>query len=269
MKKITITTLESKKKNTEKFCCVTSYDASFAKLVAQAEIETLLIGDSLGNVVQGESTTVPVTIEEMAYHMSCVARGLKTEANQPLLIADMPYMSYVTPEQSIENATYLMQSGAQMVKLEGGDWVLDSVHFLSERGLNVCGHLGLTPQTVDALGGFKVQGTTEEQALEILNQSLALEDAGARMLVLECIPISLAKKITESIQIPVIGIGAGPFTDAQVLVIYDLLGISTGRRPRFVKDYLTHHTGGVLGALQAFKTDIINGNYPQPEHCFE
>ncbi len=269
MSKITITTLESKKKNAEKFTCVTAYDASFAKLVAQSEIETLLVGDSLGNVIQGEQTTVPVTIEEISYHMSCVARGLRDQTNQPLLIADMPYMSYTTPEQTIENATYLMQSGAQMVKLEGGDWLLDSVYYLSERGLNVCGHLGLTPQTVDALGGFKVQGATDAQAEEIFNQAVALEEAGARLLVLECVPTTLAKRITETLLIPVIGIGAGPYTDSQVLVIYDMLGITTGKKPRFVKDFLTGNNSGVLGALQSFHQAVLTGEYPQKEHCFE
>jgi len=269
MSNVTINKLDEKKQNKEKFACLTAYDASFAKLVAQAGIETLLIGDSLGNVIQGEETTVPVTVEEMAYHLSCVSRGLQDQQNRPLLIADMPFMSYSTPELALDSAALLMQSGAQMVKLEGGDWLLDSVHLLSERGINVCGHLGLTPQTVDALGGFKVQGRNPEQAELILNQAISLQEAGARLLVMECVPTTLGKQITEALNIPVIGIGAGPYTDSQVLVLYDLLGISSGKKPRFVKDFLTGHNYGIVGALTAFHDAIISGDYPQKEHCFE
>ncbi len=269
MPKITIKTLDDKCQQNERFACVTAYDASFAKLVAKAEIEALLVGDSLGNVIQGQKTTVPVTIEDMAYHLECVSNGLKNEAFQPFLIADMPFMSYAKPDIALENTTLLMQSGAQMVKLEGGDWLLDSVHMLSERGINICGHLGLTPQTVDALGGFRVQGRNNDQANTMVNQAKALQEAGARMLVLECIPSELGKQITQSLDIPVIGIGAGPYTNSQVLVLYDLLGISEGKRPRFVKDFLTGNKGGISGALTAFRDAVIAGDYPQQEHYFE
>lgn len=269
MSRITINSLDAKKQKNEKFTCVTAYDASFAKLVAAARIETLLIGDSLGNVIHGEETTVPVTVEEMAYHINCVSRGLIGEEYKPLLIADMPFMSYATPEQALDTAAYLMQAGSQVVKFEGGDWLLDSVHLLSERGINVCGHLGLTPQTVDSLGGFKVQGRSPESAKNILNQAISMQEAGARMLVLECVPTALGKQITETLNIPVIGIGAGPYTDAQVLVLYDLLGISTGKKPRFVKDFLTGHDHGVTGALSAFREAVVSGSYPEKEHCFE
>ena len=269
MTKITIKTLDEKSQKNERFACVTAYDASFAKLVANAEIETLLVGDSLGNVIQGEETTVPVTLEEMAYHLSCVCKGLHGQQHQPFLIADMPFMSYATSELALESATVLMQSGAQMVKLEGGEWLLDSVHFLSQRGINVCGHLGLTPQTVDSLGGFRVQGRNAEQAEQLFNQAKSLQQAGARMLVLECVPSLLAKKITEALSIPVIGIGAGPYTNSQVLVLYDLLGMTMGKRPRFVKDFLTGNTQGIAGALKAFRDAVISGDYPQQEHCFE
>lgn len=269
MSNTTINNLDIKKQNKEKFACVTAYDASFAKLVAKAGIETLLIGDSLGNVIQGEETTVPVTLEEMSYHINCVSRGLQDQQNRPLLIADMPFMSYATAEQALDSAAILMQSGAQVVKLEGGDWLLDSVHLLSERGINVCGHLGLTPQTVDSLGGFKVQGREQQQAENILRQALSLEEAGARILVMECVPTDLGQRITEALTIPVIGIGAGPFTDSQVLVLYDLLGISSGKRPRFVEDFLTGHDYGIVGALSAFRDAVISGSYPQKEHCFE
>ena len=162
-----------------------------------------------------------------------------------------------------------MQAGAQMVKVEGGDWLLDSVRYLSERGINICGHLGLTPQTVDSLGGFRMQGRQPEQAKVILEQAKSLQEAGARMLVLECVPTSLGKQITETLNIPVIGIGAGPFTNSQVLVLYDLLGISMGRHPRFVKDFLTGNTQGIIGALKAFHDAVISGSYPEKEHCFE
>lgn len=269
MSKITINTLDAKKQTNQKFACVTAYDASFAKLVASAEIELLLVGDSLGNVIQGEESTVPVTLEEMAYHIKCVHQGLQTQQNKPLLMADMPFMSYATPEQALDSAALLMQSGAQAVKLEGGDWLLDSVRFLSERGINVCGHLGLTPQTVDALGGYKVQGRSPEQAQLILDQAISLQDAGARLMLLECVPSALGKQITEALTIPVIGIGAGPFTDSQVLVLYDLLGISGSKRPRFVKDFLQGNDQGVLGALRAFRDAIISGDFPEKEHCFE
>ena len=269
MTKITIKTLEEISQKNEKFACITAYDASFARLVANAEIETLLVGDSLGNVIQGEATTVPVNLDEMAYHLSCVCKGLHGQQHQPFLIADMPFMSYATPELALDSATVLMQSGAQMVKLEGGTWLLDSVHFLSERGINVCGHLGLTPQTVDSLGGFRVQGRNALQAEDIFNQAMSLQQAGARMLVLECVPTSLGKQITEALTIPVIGIGAGPFTNSQVLVLYDLLGMTMGKRPRFVKDFLIGNNQGIAGALKAFRDAVISGDYPQPEHCFE
>ena len=268
MTQISIKSLDDKKKQAQKFVTVTAYDASFAKLVAAAEIEVLLVGDSLGNVIQGERTTVPVTLEAMAYHMSCVSNGLQTEDFKPFLIGDMPFMTYANTELALESATVLMQSGAQMIKVEGGDWLLDSIHFLSERGINVCGHLGLTPQTVDSLGGFRMQGGNPEQAKQIISQSRALQDAGARMLVLECVPALLAKQVTELLEIPVIGIGAGPDTDSQVLVLYDLLGMSSGKSPRFVKDYLTGNDQGILGALKAYRKEVLSGEYPQPEHCF-
>ena len=269
MSNITIKTLDDKSQQSEKFACITAYDASFAKLIARAEIEALLVGDSLGNVIQGEATTVPVTLEEMAYHLSCVCNGLQGEQHHPFVIADMPFMSYATAELALDSATVLMQAGAQMVKVEGADWLLDSVQFLSERGINVCGHLGLTPQTVDSLGGFRVQGRNPDQADIIINQATSLQQAGARILVLECVPSLLAKEITETLDIPVIGIGAGPYTDSQVLVLYDLLGISVGKRPRFVKDFLTGNTLGITGALQAFREAVISGDFPQQEHCFE
>lgn len=268
MTKVTIKTLQALKQQQQKFACVTAYDASFAALVAQAEIETLLIGDSLGNVIQGQQTTVPVTLEDMVYHIACVANGLRTADYQPLLIADMPYMSYAYPEQAFASATDLMQAGAQMVKLEGGDWLLETVELMAERGINVCAHLGLTPQSVDALGGFKVQGKDQQQAEQILASAKSLAEAGAALLVLECVPASLAAEITQAIDIPVIGIGAGNQTDAQVLVLYDMLGMNTGKAPRFVKDFLTGHDYGVLGALKAYKQAVVSGSFPTEQHSY-
>ncbi len=269
MTKITIKTLDDISHQNKRFACITAYDASFAKLVALAEIEVLLIGDSLGNVIQGQKTTVPVTMDDMAYHLECVCNGLQNQDFKPFLVADMPFMSYATQEIALANTKMLMQSGAQMVKVEGADWLLDSIYFLSERGINLCGHLGLTPQTVDSLGGFRVQGRGDEQEKALLNQAISLQDAGARMLVLECIPSELGKQITASLDIPVIGIGAGPFTNSQVLVLYDLLAITVGKRPRFVKDFLTGNTGGILGALKDFRQAVLTGEYPQQEHCFD
>lgn len=269
MSRITINKLDEIKQQGEKFTCITAYDASFAKLVASSGIESLLIGDSLGNVIQGEKTTVPVTLEEMCYHVSCVSRGLFDAEDHPLLIADMPFMTYATAEQALDSAAELMQSGAQVIKVEGADWLLDSIYMMSERGINVCGHLGLTPQTVDALGGFKVQGRNPKAAEDILNQALAIQEAGARLLVMECVPSSLGQKVTESLDIPVIGIGAGPHTDAQVLVLYDLLGMNLGKSPRFVKDFLSESDSGILGAMKAFRDDVRSGKYPEAQHCFE
>ena len=268
MTKVTIKTLEDLKQQQQKFACLTAYDATFAGLVAQAEIETLLIGDSLGNVIQGQQTTVPVTLEDMVYHIACVANGIRGQAYQPMLIADMPYMSYAYPEQAFASATELMQAGAQMIKMEGGDWLLETVELMNERGINVCAHLGLTPQSVDALGGFRVQGREQNQANEIVSSAKALEQAGARMLVLECVPASLAADITKQLSIPVIGIGAGNQTDAQVLVLHDMLGLNSGKAPKFVKDFLTGHDYGVLGAFKAFKQAVMSGAFPDEEQSY-
>lgn len=261
--------LQSLKQSKERFATVTCYDATFAKLIAQAEIEAVLVGDSLGNVIQGNDTTVPVTMEDMAYHMQCVSEGLRGESNQPLKIVDMPYMSYATTEQTLANAAHLMQSGAEMVKVEGGEWLADTIDALTTRGINVCGHLGLTPQSVHALGGFIVQGRDQSAAAKLLADAKTLQDAGAGLLVLECIPTDLARQVTEALSIPVIGIGAGPYTDSQVLVLHDILGLNTGRVPRFVKNYMENQTGGVLAALEQYHTDVVQGYFPAPEHCYD
>ena len=222
MKTVTINTLNALKEKGEKFPVITAYDASFSRLIEQAGIEVILVGDSLGNVIQGHDSTVPVTMDDMIYHIQSVCRGNR----QSLVIADMPFMAYATEVQAMENAALLMQAGANMVKLEGGAWLEETVLMLTERGIPTCGHLGLTPQSVNKLGGYRVQGRDDEAAMQMIRDAHLLEDAGIDILVLECVPSALAKQITEELHIPVIGIGAGPDTNAQVLVIYDMLGLS-------------------------------------------
>ena len=221
------------------------------------------MGDSLGMVLQGHDSTLPVTIADMAYHTACVARA----QTDTLLIADMPFMTYSTPEQTLNNAATLMQAGAQMVKLEGGVWLSDSIGMLVERGIPVCAHLGLTPQSVNAFGGFKVQGRTPKEAKAILADAVAIQDAGAGLLVLECIPAALASDISRKLDIPVIGIGAGAGTDAQVLVLHDLLGLSE-RTPRFVQNFMRGENS-VQAALAAFVAAVKSGTFPAQEHSYE
>ncbi len=263
MGKITTTTLNKLKANGEKFVCITAYDATFARLVSEAGAETILVGDSLGNVLQGHDSTIPVTVEDMAYHTACVARA-RTDA---LVIADLPFMSYSTPEQALVNATELMQAGAEMVKLEGGTWLSETIHMLVERGIPVCAHLGLTPQSVHALGGYRVQGRTPKGAKSILADAVEIQDAGASLLVLECVPAHLAADISSKLRIPVIGIGAGAGTDAQVLVLHDMLGLSS-HTPRFVHNFMEGQDT-IQGALQAFVTAVKAGEYPRDEHSYE
>ena len=263
MAQITVKTLATLKESGEKFCCITAYDATFARLVSEAGAETILVGDSLGMVLQGHDSTLPVTLEDMAYHTACVARGNRGA----LLIADLPFMSYATPAQTMASATRLMQAGAQMVKMEGGTWLSDSIQMLVERGIPVCAHLGLTPQSVNVFGGYRVQGRTPKGAKNILADAVEIQDAGASLLVLECIPSELAADISSKLEIPVIGIGAGPGTDAQVLVLHDLLGLGD-HKPRFVQNFMAGQ-GSVQDALRAFVTAVKNGDYPRPEHAYE
>ena len=262
MAKVTICTLDKMKDTGEKFVCITAYDATFARIVSEAGAETILVGDSLGMVLQGHDSTIPVTIEHMAYHTECVCRA-STEA---LVIADMPFMSYTTPEQTMLNATRLMQAGAQMVKMEGGTWLSSTISMLVERGIPVCAHLGLTPQSVNTFGGFKVQGRTPKEAKSILADAVEIQDAGASLLVLECIPSNLASDISRKLDIPVIGIGAGPGTDAQVLVLHDLLGLSD-HTPRFVQNFMQGQDN-IQDALKAFVRAVKSGEYPREEHSY-
>jgi 3-methyl-2-oxobutanoate hydroxymethyltransferase len=262
MGNITVNSLQQLKEKGEKFVCVTAYDATFARLISEAGAETMLVGDSLGMVLQGHDSTIPVTIDDMAYHTESVCRA----APDSLVMADMPFMSYTTPEQTMVNATHLMQAGAQMVKMEGGTWLSDTISMLVERGIPVCAHLGLTPQSVNTLGGFKVQGRTPKEAKSILADAVEIQDAGASLLVLECVPSHLAADISRKLQIPVIGIGAGAGTDAQVLVMHDLLGLSD-HTARFVHNFMEGQST-IQGALKAFVDAVKSGDYPQEEHTY-
>ncbi|WP_299183616.1 3-methyl-2-oxobutanoate hydroxymethyltransferase [uncultured Neptuniibacter sp.] len=264
MSNITLHTLSSMKKAGEKFAVLTAYDACFSHLVSSSGTEVILVGDSLGMVLQGNDSTLPVTVEEMAYHTQAVARG-----NQgSLIMADLPFMSYSTPEQAMDSAAALMQAGANMVKLEGGAWLADTISMLAERGIPVCAHLGLTPQTVNKLGGYRVQGRDQESAQQMINDAVLLQDAGASIILLECVPTLLAKEITLALDVPVIGIGAGSDTDAQVLVLHDMLGITPGRRPKFVKDFMAD-SNSIEEAISQYNTDVKSGQFPGPEHGFE
>ncbi|BAJ03595.1 3-methyl-2-oxobutanoate hydroxymethyltransferase [Shewanella violacea] len=263
MSKITSSTLLKFKQEGKKFTSLTAYDASFASAFDSEGVSVLLVGDSMGMVLQGHDDTLPVTVEDIAYHTRCVRRGVK----RALLIADMPFMSYATPEQAMTNATVLMQAGASMVKVEGGHWLLETVTKLTERGIPVCAHLGLTPQSVHVFGGFKVQGRDADNAQRILDEAKALEAAGAQLLVVECIPAPLAKAISEVLTIPVIGIGAGADTDGQILVMHDVLGISTGYIPRFSKNFLKQ-TGEIREAIRAYIDEVEKGIFPGSDHTF-
>ncbi|MFB9886648.1 3-methyl-2-oxobutanoate hydroxymethyltransferase [Balneatrix alpica] len=264
MKKVTLHTLSSMKAAGEKITCLTAYDACFAKLQSDAGVEIILVGDSLGMVLQGHDSTLPVTMEDMVYHTQSVSRGNE----RALVMADMPFMSYATTEQCLINAGRLMQAGAHCVKIEGGAWLADAIARLAERGVPVCAHLGLTPQAVNKLGGFRVQGRTPESAAELKREALELEAAGASLLLLECVPSALAAEISRAAKVPVIGIGAGADTDAQVLVMHDMLGLNSGYIPRFVHNFLPEGQD-VPGAFRAYVAAVKQGRFPGPEHGFE
>jgi 3-methyl-2-oxobutanoate hydroxymethyltransferase len=263
MKSVTIRTLREFKQAGRRFACVTAYDASFARAADAVGIETILVGDSLGMVLQGQRDTVRVSVEDMAYHTRCVAAGTTTA----LIIADMPFMSYASTADALANGARLMQAGAHMVKLEGGAWLAETVRALTERGIPVCGHLGLTPQSVNIFGGFVAQGRDPEAAERICDDARALADAGAQLLVLECVPRALGARVTADVPMPVIGIGAGASTDAQVLVLHDLLGLNP-RAPRFVRDFLAVG-GSIPGALKAYADAVRDGSFPEPAHGFD
>lgn len=261
MKKITINDLMKWKQEGRKFATSTAYDASFAQLFESQEMPVLLVGDSLGMVLQGESSTLPVTVEDVAYHTRCVRAG----SPNCLLMADMPFMSYATPEQACDSAGQLMRAGANMVKLEGGDWLVETVKMLTERAVPVCAHLGLTPQSVNIFGGFKVQGREQEKADRMVRDALALQEAGAQIILLECVPKELAARITEVCDVPVIGIGAGNVTDGQILVMHDMFGIAANYMPKFSKNFLAE-TGDMRKAVEKYKQDVESGAFPDEAH---
>ncbi len=261
---VTITTLVGMKAEGKAIACLTAYDASFANLVDEAGIDLVLVGDSLGMVIQGHPTTVPVTVDDVVYHCKAVARGL----TRSFLVADMPFLSYTTPMEAMGNARRLMQEGrAKMVKLEGGAMQVDVVEYLASRDVPVCAHIGLKPQSVHKLGGYKIQGRDRATAKQMLLDAKALERAGADIVLLECIPNELGAKITSELKIPVIGIGAGPDADGQILVLYDILNITIGRKPRFAQDF-TDGGRSPIDAVKAYVEAVRSGAYPAPEHCF-
>ena len=262
-KAVTLPALLRMKETGEKIAMLTCYDASFAALMDVCAVDMLLVGDSLGNVLQGHATTLPVTIDDIAYHTACVARGNKSA----LLASDMPFGSYGTPESAYENAAKLMRAGAQLVKLEGGAWLCDTVRFLTERSIPVFAHLGLTPQSVHQLGGFKVQGKSAAGAERLMADALALQQAGASMLLLEAIPASVGKSVSEALSIPTVGIGAGPDCSGQVLVMHDMLGVFPGKKARFVRNFMAGQAD-IASAIRAYVATVKDGSFPAPEHCF-
>jgi 3-methyl-2-oxobutanoate hydroxymethyltransferase len=262
-KAVTIPSINALKAGGEKITMLTCYDASFASLMDSCGVEVLLIGDSLGMVCNGHQSTLPVTVQEIAYHTAAVARGAKNA----LILADMPFGSYATPESAFNNAVQLIQAGAHMVKIEGGAWVAETVRFLVERSIPVCAHLGLTPQSVHTLGGYKVQGKTVESAELLKQDALKLQAAGAAMVVLEAIPTALGKETTELLAIPTIGIGAGPDCSGQVLVMHDMLGVFPGRKARFVKNFMEGQVS-IQAAVAAYVDAVKGGTFPALEHCF-
>lgn len=264
-KPVTVATLARMKEKGEKIAMLTGYDAGFAARLDQAGVDIVLVGDSLGMVIQGHDTTVPVTVDHMAYHGACVARSLR----RALLLIDLPFLSYSTPAEALKNARRLMQEGgAHMVKLEGGARQTGIVRHLAEQGVPVCAHLGLRPQSVHKLGGYKIQGRTQEAAVQMLEDARALEDAGADLLLLECVPGGVADAIRRAVRVPVIGIGAGADCDGQVLVLYDILGVTPGDIPRFARDFSRDATGPVE-AIQAYVQAVKGGAFPGPEHRFD
>lgn len=263
MSELTVPGLLEKKRAQEPICMLTAYDATQAQLVEAGGVDAVLVGDSLGMVVQGHASTLPVTLADMVYHTRCVAAGLQ----QPLLITDLPMLSEATPDRAAESARQVMAAGAQMVKIEGAGPMLDVIGFLTRRGVPVCGHLGLTPQWVHRFGGYRVQGKGSDAAAGIRQSAQALVDAGVDLLVLECVPAELAADITRDVRVPTIGIGAGPDTDGQVLVLYDMLGLGQGPRPRFVKDFM-QEAGSPQRAVESYCRAVRTRRYPAAEHQY-
>jgi 3-methyl-2-oxobutanoate hydroxymethyltransferase len=265
IRRVTLATLAKMREAGEPIACLTAYDASFARQVEAAGVDLVLVGDTLGMVVQGRASTVPVTMDDMIYHTRMVARGL----GGALLVADMPFLSYVDVPAALRNAGRLMQEGgARMVKLEGTGAQSEVVAALAANGIPVCAHLGLRPQAVEKIGGFKLQGREPGEAERILAGARELEASGADIILLECIPRALAARIHEAVSVPVIGIGAGAEVDGQILVLYDILDITVGRKPRFAKNYMAD-AGSVQAALAAYVAEVKDRRYPAPEHGFD
>ena len=262
--RITLTALQKMAQEGNKITQLTCYDASFAAMLDAAGVDTLLIGDSLGNVLQGHESTLPVTLRDICYHTACVARGAK----RAFIVGDMPFGTFqVSPQDALRNAVEIMAAGAHMVKLEGGRPMLRTVRFLTERGIPVCGHIGLTPQSVHQLGGFKVQGRQQSDAQRLIEEAQQLEDAGAGMIVLEAIPAALAKEITSAVRGPTIGIGAGVDCHGQVLVLHDMLDVYPGKKAKFVKNYL-RLAGTLQAAVELYVKEVKAKTFPGPEHSF-
>ena len=263
-KPVTLPRLREMRTLGEPIAMLTCYDASFARLLDVQGVDCALIGDSLGMVVQGLDSTLPVTLDDVAYHTRCVARGI----GATWLIADMPFGSYQgSPQAAFDNAVRLMQAGAKMVKLEGGAWLAPTIAFLVERGIPVCAHLGLTPQSVHALGGYRIQGRSEGEAERLLADARALDAAGAAMLVLELIPSVLAERVTQAVTMPTIGIGAGPAVSGQVLVLHDMLDVYPGKKPRFVRNFMLGQTD-IGAAIGAYVAAVKDRSFPAPEHGY-
>jgi len=262
--RITLTTLQKMAQEGNRIAMLTCYDASFAVVLEEAGVDSLLIGDSLGNVLQGHETTLPVTLRDMVYHTACVARGSK----RAFIVADMPFGSFqVSPQETLRNAAGLMAAGAQMVKIEGGRPMVETIEFLTDRGIPVCGHLGLTPQSVHQLGGYRVQGKGESEGQRLLKEAKQLEQAGAGMIVLEAIPATLACDVTAAITIPTIGIGAGADCSGQVLVLHDMLDVYPGKKAKFVKNFM-RPAGSIQGAVELYVKEVKARTFPGPEHSF-
>ncbi len=261
---VTLATLDKMKAQGEKIACITCYDASFAALVDEADVDVILVGDSLGMVIQGHDTTVPVTMDEMVYHTRAVSKGM----HRPLLMADLPFMSYPSREEALTNAARLMrEGGAEIVKLESGSGQVEIVEFLARHDIAVCAHLGLKPQSVHKTGGFRVQGRDQDAATRMIEDAQALANAGADMVLLECVPNELGQRVTAALQVPVIGIGAGPGVDGQILVLYDVLDITLGRKPRFVRNFMDGAANN-LDAMRRYVGAVKNREYPGAEHGF-
>ena len=262
--RITLSTLHKMAQEGNRIAMLTCYDASFAGLLESAGVESLLIGDSLGNVLQGHETTLPVTLRDIVYHTECVARGSK----RAFIIGDMPFGTFqLGPEDTFRNAAAIMAAGAHMVKIEGGAPMLETTEYLVARGVPVCGHIGLTPQAVHQFGGYKVQGRSDETAERLIEDAKLLERAGAGMIVLEAVPAALAREITASVSAPTIGIGAGVDCHGQVLVLHDMLDIYPGRKAKFVKNFM-RTTGSIQGAVELYVKEVKARTFPGPEHSF-